>query len=210
MKPQIILYIPSWEETQSFVEQEPYYTTLAKKYPLTIIFDGIQGVHTDLNHHQQPKQNGLIPSLRRLSLSAHTITILRLGVFPTHEELELTYTQIQEYDAIYTGLDYAKDGFITMNRKSYQLFLSSEPRLYSIGYGIAAHALWEQNALSSSPIQIEKYSPQIPDAHRKQICSNILHAWLKAKKLNFFAQRNPPLWFSPIEETISIITHTPL
>ena len=46
---------------------------------------------------------------------------------------------------------------------------------------------------------------QQPDAHRAQISSNILRAWLSAKQIDFFAQRTPPSWYTPIKDKVSIV-----
>ena len=199
-----ILYIPSWEQTNTLQKSLSYYEELGSKYPVTLVFDGITPLKTSLKkvHNTIPK--GLLASIRTMPVSSYT-TILRQGAYPTHKELMHALEQSQHHDAVHVGNEYAGDGFIMMSQKGLRLFARTEPRILSIGYGIAAHALWKKHGLSCSSISIEQYKIQQPDAHRTQICCNILHAWLAAKQIDFFAQRTPPSWYTPIKDKVSIV-----
>ena len=199
-----ILYIPSWESTDTLEESLSYYEELAAQYPVTLLFDGISPIPTALATIHNPTPKGLLASLRSIPASTHT-TILRQGVRPTSQELNHAIEHSKNHDAVYAGDEYAGDGFIMMGPKGLRLFARTEPRLLSIGYGISAHALWEKHGLSCASISIDVHNTQQPDAHRAQICSNILRAWLSAKQSNFFAQRTPPSWYTPIKDKVSIV-----
>ena len=199
-----ILYIPSWESTDTLEESLSYYKELGAQYPVTLLFDGISPLPTSLTTIHNPTPKGLLASLRSIPVSAYT-TILRQGVRPTSHELNHATDQSKRYDAVCVGDEYSGDGFIMMSQKGLRLFARTEPRLLSIGYGISAHALWEKHGFSYAYTSIVQHSIQQPDAHRTQICSNILRAWLSAKQIDFFAQRTPPSWYTPIKDKVSIV-----
>ena len=199
-----ILYVPSWESTDTLEESLSYYEELGTQYLITFLFDGVPPLSTSCTTIYNSTPKGLLASLRAISVSSHTI-ILRQGVLPTHQELNHAMKQSKCHDAVYAGDEYAGDGFIMMSPKGLRLFARIEPRLLSAGYGIAAHALWEKHGLPCTSISIVQHNNQQIDPHRAQICSNILRAWLSAKQIDFFAQRTPPSWYTPITDKVSIV-----
>ena len=197
-----ILYIPSWESTDALQEALSYYEEM--DVHITVLFDGTPPLSTSLKTVYNPTPKGLLASLHSIPVSAYT-TIFRQGVRPTPQELNHAVEQSKDHDAVYVGDEYVDDGFIMMSPKGLRLFARTEPRLLSIGYGISAHALWKKHGLSCASISIAVHNTQHPDAHRAQICSNILRAWLSAKQIDFFAQRTPPSWYTPIKDKVSIV-----
>ena len=204
-KHHFVLYIPFWESIDSLSQHMAYYEDLGEAFLISVIFDGGSPIPTSLPVTHNPTPKGLVQSLREHSISSHNVTILRQGVYPTSQEHAHALQQIQQSDVVYVGEEYADDGFVMMNSNGYRVFLRSEPRLYSIGYGVSAHALWEKHGLSCARVSIAKHEIQEPDAHRKQICSNILRAWLAAKQIYFFKHRSRPSWYTPISDKISIV-----
>ena len=204
-KHHFVLYIPSWESTDTLSQNMAYYEELGENFLISVIFDGISPIPISLPVVHNPNPKGLVQSLIGISICTPTVTILRQGVYPTSKERIYAIQLLQKHEAVSVGTEYADDGFIMMKSKGYRLFIRSEPRLHSIGYGISAHALWEKHGLSYSSISIAKYDMHEPNAHRKQICSNILRAWLTAKKISFFKNRSLPSWYTPIKDTVSIV-----